>query len=309
MAKAEYLDLFEELTGAKLLEGENYIRCPIHEGSGYNFAINTTKGLWECKRGCGAGNAWMLVSVLYDLSPMRAINWVDQYQQGRVYSGSVDDWLDLMRVRDLNEGRLALFVQDSDKLTTERWPMWWPERGFDAEDWRRWRLTMDASTGDVVIPVFDVEGHLVGEIRRRMPGIEPKYLYTRGLNKARVLFGSQLFQPDMEECVLVEGSLDAAWCWKYGHPALAVLGSSLSDHQVAVLRHLRIRRVTLAFDNDDTGKGATDKALKKLVGDFDVRVVNWRGIEAKDVAELPPSGLDLLLGQAVPAMNYMIGDF
>lgn len=309
MAGANYLQLFEELTGARLLDGENYIRCPIHQGNSFNFAINTRKGLWICHRGCGEGNAWQLAGAILGLSPLSAIAYVQQFEQGLTEPTGLLDMLEELRGKDYESSELPLFIPNRHGVSKDRWPKWWRERGFDERDWDRWEAAMEQTTGSVILPVYDISRRMVGEIRRRMPGVEPKYLYTQGLRKSHVLFGSWLFSSSLQSyAVLVEGPLDAVACWKAGVPAMAVLGPHVSDHQMSVLRQLRVERVVLAFDNDKAGREATGKAIKKMSAGFDLRVLDWRDQHAKDVAELSEQALVRLVDQAMPALLYVMGD-
>lgn len=303
---SQYTALFEELTGVDLQPGENYIICPLHAGDHKNFAINTIKGVWICHRGCGEGNAWQLASAVLGLSPLRAVDYVEQFERGYVGPDSVSELLAALRGTAEEENQP--FERDWSRLTTEQWPRWWRQRGFDDTDWRRWQAAMDTSTGDAVLPVYDLAGQCVGEVRRRLPGVEPKYLYSAGFHKSRALFGSWLFPNALRsDVVLVEGPLDAAWCWKYGWPALGLFGSRVSAEQISILRALRVERVTLALDNDPPGREAAARALRKLAGGFECRIVDWTDEPAKDVQELPENRLHCLLSETVAAQLYQIG--
>ena len=86
------------------------------------------------------------------------------------------------------------------------------------------------------------------------------YLYPRGSKTRQVLFNYDRAR-QYEHVVICEGVFDAI---RVGPRGVAVLGSHLSDQQIALLLASRAREITLLFDPDTAGKAATTKSLEKL---------------------------------------------
>ncbi len=139
-------------------------------------------------------------------------------------------------------------------------------------------LVKPASTGRLIdrfrdrltLPITDQDGHILGFVARANPTLPadqtgPKYLNTPTTpiySKGDQFYGHP--RPGSIP-VIVEGPLDAiaitlgtAGCYT----GLAPLGTSLTDHQAALLADQE--RVVLATDNDAAGNTAADKGHFKL---------------------------------------------
>ena len=93
--------------------------------------------------------------------------------------------------------------------------------------------------------------------------------FRRGFHKSLELFNAhRLFKHtwlDHREdlVIVVEGFFDCMKLWQAGYPAVASMGSSLSDAQAEIIRTHWFEAVLL-FDGDDAGRKCTDHALAKL---------------------------------------------
>jgi len=290
----QYLPLIEELgieSGSRSGD-ELYTRCPLHDDAGPSFAVNLDSGLWICHGGCGQGSITTLVGLVLGLDPLRAKSYIVNWDKGHPLD------IDTERLRERLAPRLYAAVGtedpvhhlDIDGMTQARLPKWWIMRGFDRDDWKAWDLWM-GPTGGILIPVYDHKGILRGDIKRQPPeAMGPKYLYSAGFSKSHVLYGANRHDPieTGEPLVLVEGSLDAMWCWKRGRKAFAILGSHVSERQTEIIRQFRPASITLAFDNDKAGREATQEGIARLSGVAPVKAVQWTGdfASVNDVQEL-----------------------
>lgn len=140
----------------------------------------------------------------------------------------------------------------------------WLERGFTAAILDHWGIRWDPQVNAMAIPVCDAAGASAGDIWRAPEGVEPKYRYAQGFRRREILFGVWRLPAVSVEIVLVEGPLDAVWGQEAGLPTCGLLGASLSEEQIALLRQRGARRITLCFDNDPTGERATKTAAVEL---------------------------------------------
>jgi DNA primase len=162
------------------------------------------------------------------------------------------------------------------------------ERGLAAETVERYGLGLcgrGVLKGYVAIPVHrwpGEEGENPVAYLGRWPSEDydesagrPRYRWPEGFPKSRVVYGlSQALQtPQDQPLIVVEGPFKVYHLAQAGFPAaVAILGSSMSDEQAAMLTETG-RRVLLMFDGDEAGQEGMRTAAGKLITRTFVRVV------------------------------------
>lgn len=137
-------------------------------------------------------------------------------------------------------------------------------RGISAGSISRWSLGWDPNEKRIVIPAHDEHNRLKFLIKRAVTNKQyPKYLYSEDSKKTEILFGATSISPQ-QHLVLTEGSLDVIRLTQNGLLAVGVLGTGISDEQVAILARLRPRRIYLMFDKDTAGIRNIEVAMMKL---------------------------------------------
>jgi len=139
----------------------------------------------------------------------------------------------------------------------------------------------------LLIPLANLRGKVTGVMARPLTGGGPKYRFTAGLRKSEILYrgdhirrqldatnGATLDQAeDRFDLFLVEGVFDALRLETLGLPAVAILGSSISDaqaDQVSELAELalekgRVLRLHLFLDADRGGRTGLADALPRML--------------------------------------------
>lgn len=203
--------------------------CPFHEDSKASFSVNTVTGQWICYTGCGGGSLEQLEEKLGE------------------------------------RGQWALIEEVVAPIPIRREPVLKSllERGFTREMLSPWEIVWDEERNAMRIPVYR-DGDVIANIWRYPEGITPKYRYEAGFEKSACLFGLWRLPKAVRQVVLVEGTLDTVWLQEAGHPAAAILGSSLSAAQIHLLQLRNIRTVVMCLDNDAAGKEATVRAAAML---------------------------------------------
>lgn len=135
--------------------------------------------------------------------------------------------------------------------------------------------------GYVAMPLFDPHQSdaLVGYLGR-WPGNDfdeqdrPRYKLPKDFPKQQVIFGLREAMDNTEgkPLIVVEGAFDVFALAQAGYAAVAVLGSSLSDEQAAILAGTR-RGIVLMFDGDEAGQHGMRTAAGKLIRQCFVRAV------------------------------------
>lgn len=140
-------------------------------------------------------------------------------------------------------------------------------------------LVVRESTGEIVprfkgrliFPILDTPGHVVGFGGRALGTEEPKYLNSAEspvFSKGKLLYGHHWARNAIrtqERVILVEGYFDVLRLVAAGiEPAVAPLGTALTDAQAALLRRAT-PNVFLCYDGDDAGLRATFRAGDELL--------------------------------------------
>lgn len=125
--------------------------------------------------------------------------------------------------------------------------------------------------GRICIPLHDHAGQLIGYAGRwpgdDIPEGEERYKLPGRFHKSLVLYNLHRAAPG-EHLVLVEGYWSAMRLHTLGVPVAALMGSSVSEEQMALLRERRTRCLTLLFDGDEAGRKARERALPALASSF-----------------------------------------
>lgn len=160
------------------------------------------------------------------------------------------------------------------------------ERGFSDQDFKTWRL--GSHNGKPVYSIQNEQGRICGFAYR--DGGEIKYKNSKTtpiFHKGELLYGLIQAQPNLRRekyLVLVEGYNDAIMLNKYGVPAVALMGTSMSEAQVRLIRRYA-KRVILFLDGDRAGIQTTLRHAVRLIKEkIVVRVVNILGMDPDEIA-------------------------
>lgn len=135
--------------------------------------------------------------------------------------------------------------------------------------------------GYIAMPLHDPHhpDSLVGYLGR-WPGEDhneqdrPRYKLPKDFPKSQVIFGLReaLQSNDKRPLIVVEGAFGVFALVQAGYAAVAILGSSLSDEQAAILAGTG-RPIILMFDGDQAGQNGMKAATDKLIPRCFVRSV------------------------------------
>lgn len=151
-------------------------------------------------------------------------------------------------------------------------------------------LSSFRSSHPVIIPYKDKNGQIEGYVSRTIDKeTEPKYLYSKGLQKGNYLFNYDRTKRE-QSLIIVEGILDALILRERGiNNVVALGGVSFSDTQLSeLLSNKKLKEVFLSLDNDTAGTKGTVGLINKLrSSDKNIFVVSPELYgEAKDPDEL-----------------------
>lgn len=239
--------------------------CPMHSERNPSFSMNVKTGLWICFSRCGSGNFQQLVERTLNYTWQEAREWIDSNGQRT----SLEDML--QRMSEISNPVLEIqgpgveipsWLQEYLNLDNRQMPMWLLNRGISWEAINNFGMRYDILHDAVVMPCW-WNGDIVGTITRNTNPDKPKYQNSDDFPRDSVFYGE--IKRDRTDIILCEGVLDAVWLWQLGYHGVSVLGESLTQGQVKVLRDFRFGSIVLALDNDEAGINGTRRAVNVLV--------------------------------------------
>lgn len=197
--------------------------------------------------------------------------------------------------------------------------------GFDPEDLVRSGLVIKTEYGlrdrfraRLMFPIWSSLGKPVAFTGRIHPDFDTgnlgKYVNspeTPIFSKGKVLYGYGKTKEAIRQSgrvLLVEGQVDAVACWQAGvKNVVALSGTALtSDHVSLLVRSAPA--LDLAFDADDAGWAAAEKAAALALGaGLEVRIVRWPdGKDAADLALEDPDAVVTASSSGVPVIEAWV---
>lgn len=132
----------------------------------------------------------------------------------------------------------------------------------------------------ITFPVRDKQGRTLFICRRSVKG--KMFNYPRGVTKP--VYGLYEIPDGCKSLVICESCFNALTSWRYGRPAVALLGTG-NPYQVQQLKELGIHEFILALDPDDAGRRGAEK-LKRELSQIAL-VYEFQGIpDGKDINDL-----------------------
>ena len=236
------------------------IKCPFHDDVHASCSINVDKGMWICFRGCGQGSLRSFIQKFFGFDNSA----LSKYLNEREFSFDINMFDEEL---PLETGALP---EVEFPFTNGYVPEWIFDRGFTKKALKRWDCGVD-NDNNLIIPIKNKESKLVGWVTRQYDR-EPKYLYSKGLKKSKVLFGEFNIEPCSFVCI-TEGTLDTIWLDQYGYNSVAILGANMSTSQQEEVLKLPTDELLLCLDNDDAGKIGTDRIMSCISKRFVVSYI------------------------------------
>lgn len=303
--RSQIQGLVERYLGRGHFSGEENVsvRCPFHkEGkeSRPSFSINVTNGVWRCFTCHVFGS---LPKLLRQLGlPSDRIDAELKDIRGELDANrKALEWKKTARWVNQDPFATPYPLPESLIKPYEWCPLNLIQAGFD-QQWLHWLdIGYDRVNQRVMYPIRDMYGTLAGMSGgTSIAGVYPKYKVYQGRRidpMSGRLIGSDygpwfdeqhpnyvfhnhnylwnfdqvyprlFFGKEEQDLIIVEGFKACIWLLQHGYAnTVALMGSSMSDHQRNLLSRLNTR-IILFLDNDVAGRDATDdiaKTLRKL---------------------------------------------
>jgi DNA primase len=251
-------------------------RCPIHQGEGQSsFHVNLAKNAFHCFSCKAHGNVLDFVAAMEKCSVRDAAIKLAEW-----FTVSGEPVVEPAKEKPADSGGGV-----GDTETAVNKPLtfqlkgvdcshpYLAERGISKETAEYFGVGFFSGKGSmngrIVIPIHNQHGELVAYAGRAIDGSEPRYKLPAGFHKSLGLFN--LDRVAEAEVVLVEGFFDCMKVHQAGFPAVALMGSSLSEAQEELLV-AKFERVVVMLDGDEPGRQATAVCLTRLASRLWIRV-------------------------------------
>lgn len=152
-------------------------------------------------------------------------------------------------------------------------------RRITDESVKKFSLGFSEKQDMVTVPIASPDGMNVGFVGRSIEGKEFKN--TPGLPKSKILFNLHRIKAS-DSVYVVESSFDAIRLDQCGFPAVATLGSNVSNIQIELLQKY-FNNIIVIADNDEAGGNMKDKIIDKLGSRVSVIQLNK---QYKDIGDM-----------------------
>lgn len=159
--------------------------------------------------------------------------------------------------------------------------------GFLCKISQKTNKPFDLFRNRVIVPIIDTKGNVIAFGGRVLDDSLPKYLNssdTPVFKKSKNLFALNYARKDCaERIILCEGYMDVIALHGAGFSnAVATLGTAITPEQARLMSRYT-KSVVIAYDSDEAGQRAADKAFK-LLGEVgvDVKILKMTGAKDPD---------------------------
>jgi DNA primase len=150
----------------------------------------------------------------------------------------------------------------------------------------------------VTVPVHSPDGLAIGFVGRSIEGKEFKN--TPGLPKSKTLFNLHRVKSS-GKVYIVESSFDAIRLDQCGFPAVATLGSNVSNIQIELLQKY-FNDIIVIADNDEAGGNMRTKIVEKLGSRVSVIKLNKEYKDIGDMDDKSIKELDFQFDKSIQSM-------
>jgi DNA primase len=193
---------------------------------------------------------------------------------------------------------LVLKRLHNNLLESERAKNYFNYRKINKESASKFSLGYSEKQDMVTVPVHSPDGLPIGFVGRSIEGKEFKN--TPGLPKSKTLFNLHRVKSSGTVYV-VESSFDAIRLDQVGLPAVATLGSNVSNIQIELLQKY-FNDIIVIADNDEAGGNMKTKIVEKLGSRVSVIKLNKEYKDIGDMDDKSIKELDFQFDKSIQSM-------
>lgn len=295
LKQQEVEPLLEHLQFSEINSEGAYIRscCKIHGGDNPTaFVFNKDNGLWWCHTGnCGGGDIFSLVSKMKNINFRESVDWLASFYQVNIdgmviiekrasYLKDIQDFISMMqRKRKIKEMPEVIITDEIKKLsnfkefkkeTIDFFDLGFlPEIELETIKGKKYKLY-----NRLLFPILYNNKQVAYSLRRTRITDKPKWSHQpNGVDMGSLLYNYDTVK-DKNEIIISEGITDV-WAWReVGLDAVATFGANMTNQQHRLLLKTGADLV-LAYDGDNAGQIATQKAIDLLKNKANIKIITF----------------------------------
>lgn len=183
-------------------------------------------------------------------------------------------------------------------VTSDRAKDYFRYRKLEISSWAKFSLGYSEKQDMVTVPVHSPDGMPLGFVGRSVEGKEFKN--TPGLPKSKTLFNLHRVKT-ADKVYVVESSFDAIRLDQCGFPAVATLGSNVSNIQIELLQKY-FNNIIVVADNDEAGGNMKTKIVEKLGSRVSVIKLDKQYKDIGDMGDEEIKKLDFQFDKSIQSM-------
>lgn len=271
----------------KLTNNNIMVSCPFHkegqekhascgislkDGTVHCFSCGTVRTFVEMITYClgstnnNIGLEWIKNNVDYDLAEVRKV--------------------DITATREIQQEQ---YVNEEELSTYRLTHQYLYDRKLTDEVIEKFDIGFDVNFNSVTFPVRDKKGNCRFIARRNVN----KKIFNYPNEVEKGLYGIYEIDKTANYVIITESIFNCLTCIVYGYNAIALNGTG-SSKQIEQIKKLNVRKIILAFDNDDGGQKGLARMLPKIKNDFIIKILTVE--KGKDINDLSKEEFD----------NYML---
>ena len=187
---------------------------------------------------------------------------------------------------------------NSQALESPRATRYFAGREITESSMKKFLLGFSEKQDMVTVPVHSPTGIPVGFVGRSIEGKDFKN--TPGLPKGKTLFNLHRVKT-AEKVYVVESSFDAIRLDQCGIPAVATLGSNVSNFQIDLLQKY-FNNIYVVADNDEAGGNMKDRIVEKIGSRVTVLQLNKEYKDIGDMSDEEIKNLEISFDKSIANM-------
>jgi DNA primase len=187
---------------------------------------------------------------------------------------------------------------NTQALEAPRAMRYYTGRSITEQSVKKFGLGFSEKQDMVTIPVHAPDGMCIGFVGRSIEGKEFKN--TPGMPKSKLLFNLHRVKT-ADRVYVVESSFDAIRLDQVGFPAVATLGSNVSNVQIELLKKY-FNNIIVIADNDEAGGNMKSKIIDKLGSRVSVITLEKQYKDIGDMTDEDIAKLDVAFDKTIISM-------
>lgn len=264
------------------------VTCPFHKDGQEkkpSFGININNGKCHCFTCNWSGDLATMISQLqgYDDGGKKGLNWLQRKYSSVEIENRPDIFTDIRSLK--KEAHNIITEEQLDKYRYIHPYMY--ERGLTDDIIERFDIGYDKVNKCITFPIKDLNGDVIFIATRSVNG----KFFTLPQGRKKPVYCADIIKKGLySEVYVTESFLNCLTCWKYGKPAVALIGTG-NKYQADILNSLPVRSYILALDPDKAGQKGCER-MKKYLKNKIVKTLEYTN-DTQDINDLQQDFLDL----------------